>query len=222
MIRIHLLTCITISVIAFPIVIYSEDNKKTECIKFASKYIEEKRGIVTRCRIDKENNIFHCQDNRENYDVKYYYRDWSDFIKERKYFGSILQKKQIKNLGDTSIALYYSYDNKSRLVQEKSSTLIIDWLKWDTKGRHIKGKMNHLNNCLNRKIEVTYDEKKKIIKIITSKGKEISDNGCKKLPLLMYFEYDSNGNLLRKIIGLHNGLIKVENYKILEYKNECY
>ena len=215
-----LLTTIAI-IAACSIALLSGDNSPI-CIKYASRYINTGTEVTTSCGMNKNANAFYCRENREKHDDTYYYSHWSDFIRERVHLGSILYTKHLKNMGDKSLTFYNKHDNKSRLLQEKSSALEINWHQWDKKGRFLKGKINHYNKCLKRIIEVGYDDIKKIIAMTSSKGEEISENGCKALPLLLYFEFDSNGNLQRRTSTFHNGRIIVERFTIIEYKDICY
>ncbi len=221
MIKVSASLIILAIIAACSIDLLSSDNSYN-CTKYASKYINTGSEIITTCTINKSENAFYCRENRKNHNDTYYYNHWSDFIKERMNFGSILYTKHLKNMGNKSFTFYNRYDKKSRLLKEKSSALVINWHQWDKKGRFLTGRMNHYNKCLNRNIEVSYDDTKKIIKMISSKGKEITENGCKTLPLLLYFELDSGGNLYRRTSTFHNGKIIVERFKILEYKNVCY
>lgn len=221
MVKVSALVTVIAIIAASSIALLSGDNSHS-CTKYASRYINTVTEVTTTCEINKNTNAFYCRENRKKHDDTYYYNHWFDFIKERIHFGTILYIKHLKNMGDKSLTFYNRYDKKSRLLQEKSSALVINWFQWDKKGRFSRGKMNHYNKCLNRDIEVSYDDTKKIITMTSSKGEEVSENGCKALPLLLYFEFDSNGNLQRRTSTFHNGRIIVERFTIIEYKDICY
>lgn len=201
---------------------FSDENKSDHCVKYASEFVEVKSGIVTRCQLNKKENVFYCKDNRKNYSDTYYYRHWSDFIKERNNFGTMRYYKYDKNMGDKSYSYYYTYDKNHRLLKEKSSEIVLSWNKWDRRGRNIIGSYNLTNNCNNRRIEIEYDDTKRSISIISSGGNEISENGCKKLPLSLYYIMDSDGNTILTSSAFHSGLISLKSYKILKYKTTCY
>jgi hypothetical protein len=175
MVKLSALVTIIAIIAHSSIIISSGDNSHT-CTKYASRYITTETEITTTCKINKNANAFYCLENRKKLNDTYYYNKWFDFIKERIHFGSTLYLKHLKNMGDKSFTFYNRHDKKSRLLQEKSPALEINWHQWDKKGRFLTGKINHYNICLNRTIEVSYDDTKKIITIASSKGEEVSKN----------------------------------------------
>jgi hypothetical protein len=190
--------------------------------KYAARFIETESGVTTKCILNKKDHTFHCEESRENYSDTYYYRHWSDFIKERNNFGSTYYIKQVKRMGDETYTFHNRYDSRFRLVRNTSLMLETSWLSWDSRGRPLLGKYDYHHNCLNRDIRVIYDNTEKIIRMISSGGEEISPKGCTKLPVLLLFKFDDRGNLLIKSSAFDSGLITVQRYKIVEYATVCY
>lgn len=200
----------------------SSTQEPTTCTEYAARFIEVESGITTKCILNKKDHTFHCEESRKNYSDTYYYRHWSDFIRERNKFGSTYYTKQVKRIGDETYTFHNRYDSRFRLLRNTSLMLETQWLSWDSRGRPLLGKYDYHHKCLNRDIKVLYNDTEKIIRMISSGGEEISPKGCTTLPVLLLFKFDDRGNLLIKSSAFDNGLITVQRYKIVEYAPVCY
>ncbi|GEM_PF-1914379 len=211
-------------IVSIPVSVHllSGTQESAPCTEYAAQFVETESGVTTKCILNREDHAFHCEESRKSYSDTYYYRHWSDFIRERNTFGSTYYTKQVKRMGDETHTFHNRYDSRFRLVRNSSSMLEISWRSWDSRGRPLLGKYDYRHNCLNRDIKVIYNDTEKIIRMISSGGKEISPKGCTKLPVLLLFKFDDRGNLLIKSSAFDNGLITVQQYTIVEYATVCY